>query len=380
MNDGHPPDLHLLHVFPTFTAGGTQLRMAAIMNGLGGRVRHTVMALDGNTEAARVLLPEIPFQTMPPPPGKGGLLYPVALRKVVRAAAPDLLLTYNWGAIDAALGAGAVPLCPVIHNECGFNADEAAALKLRRVLVRRFILNRIYATVVVSRRLLDIAREQFKLRTEKVRWIRTGVDVDKFQPGREAGWRSRMGLPEEALVCGYLGGLRPEKRLDLMLQAFAQAGLSGARLVLIGEGGCRRDLQELAKTLGIADQVVFAGQAQDPRPWLRNLDVFLMSSATEQMPNALLEAMASGLPAVCTDVGDCAAILDASGPPVIVPPGDLAAYVEALRVLAGSPGLRRELATANRRRCISHYSSQRMIREYADLYYAAAGRSAETAS
>ena len=89
-----------MHVFPTFASGGMQLRMASIMNGLGRNVRHTIVALDGRLQAAATIQPGIPFRTVPAPSGKGGLLYPLALRRLVKAAAPDLLLTYNWGAIE----------------------------------------------------------------------------------------------------------------------------------------------------------------------------------------------------------------------------------------------------------------------------------------
>jgi glycosyltransferase involved in cell wall biosynthesis len=101
------------------------------------------------------------------------------------------------------------------------------------------------------------------------------------------------------------------------------------------------------------------------------MDVFVMSSATEQTPNALLEAMACGLPAICTDVGDCADILGVSGPPEVVPTGDLAAYVEALRAFAGNRELRLAQGAANRQRVVTLYSSERMIQEYAALYSAA---------
>ena len=373
MNDLRPEGLHLLHVFPTFAAGGTQLRMAGIMNGLGRSVRHTVVALDGEVQAAAAVQPGILFETVPPPSGKGGLLYPLALRRMVKAVAPDLLLTYNWGAIDAALGAGVTALCPVIHNECGFGRDEAAGMKARRVWMRRLLLNRIYTTVVVSRCLLTIAREQFRLRAEKVRWIRTGVDVERFQPGREPGLRSRLGLSDEDLVFGYVGGLREEKRLELLISAFARAGTGNAKLVLIGEGNCRKELTELVDGLGIGSRVVFVGQVPDPRPWLRAMDVFVMSSATEQTPNALLEAMACGLPAICTDVGDCADILGSPETPVVVPTGDAGAYAEAMRMFAGNRELRLAHGTANRQRVLSLYSKERMIQEYAALYYTAAG-------
>jgi hypothetical protein len=169
MSDLKPEGLHLLHVFPTFAAGGTQLRMAGIMNGMGSNVRHTVVSLNGRLEAAAAVQPRIPFETVPPPSGKGGFLYPLALRRIVKAAAPDLLLTYNWGAIDAVLGSSVAPLCPVIHNECGFGLEEASGMKARRVLMRRLALNRIYTRVWFPGAWLTIALGQLKPRPQKSR-------------------------------------------------------------------------------------------------------------------------------------------------------------------------------------------------------------------
>jgi glycosyltransferase involved in cell wall biosynthesis len=115
----------------------------------------------------------------------------------------------------------------------------------------------------------------------------------------------------------------------------------------------------------------------DPAPCLAAFDVFALSSASEQMPLALLEAMASGLPAVCTDVGDCREMLGGGGAPAVVPPGDEAAYAAALAALAARAELRAALGAANRARCVERYPADRMVRAYASLYDEAlrAGRS-----
>ena len=87
-----------------------------------------------------------------------------------------------------------------------------------------------------------------------------------------------------------------------------------------------------------------------------------MSSTTEQMPNVLLEAMASGLPAICTDVGDSREMLgDARW---VVPPGDDVAYARALTVLAEQPGLRAMLGAANRARCVERYPLHLMVERF----------------
>jgi glycosyltransferase involved in cell wall biosynthesis len=280
----------LLHIFPTFDFGGMELRVITIMNALGERACHTVLPLDGRYEAAVRVKPPAALRIVPPPSGKGGLFYAMALRSVVSDIRPDLVLTYNWGAMDAVVGVGFKPLCPVIHNECGFGAEESEKLRFRRVVARRIALNRIFRTVVVSRSMLTVAREQFKVRPDKLRFIQTGVDVEGFQPGRHGTWRERRSIKPEEIVVGFVGGLRPEKNLGLLLRAYAASDLRNARLALIGDGPCRAELEDLAEKLGIRGKTIFEGRVTDVRESLAGMDVFVMSSATEQTPNALLEA------------------------------------------------------------------------------------------
>jgi L-malate glycosyltransferase len=133
--------LHLLHVFSTFKAAGPQIRFASIANALGTEFRHTIVAMDGNYDAAQRLDSTLTITLQPPPFDKGSLLCSLTMREVVRHVHPDLTLTYNWGAMDAVAGSRLAAVCPTIHTEDGFNPDEAVALKSRRVLARRLLLN-----------------------------------------------------------------------------------------------------------------------------------------------------------------------------------------------------------------------------------------------
>lgn len=361
-----PPKL--LHVFPTFEPGGTQLRMCSILNALGDQYRHEILAVDGNYQAASRLAPGLERRLLEPPPRSGPLGYPLALRRLVKASAPDLLLTYNWGAMDAVIGSCWWGPCPIVHNECGFSDEEAFRFKYRRVLARRILLRRVYLTVLVSSRLRELAARVFRLPPSKLRFIRTGVDTRRFRPGRNPELRARLGAAPEDLLFGYVGGLRPEKNLGLLLRAFAAARVERARLALVGDGPMRGELKELAGGLGILPAVCFAGRAEDAAPYWNALDVFLLSSNTEQTSNALLEAMASGLPAAATRVGDNAEVLDPRQSELLTPPGDVDAFREAVRRLASDAALRRELGAANRRRCESLYSFEGMVKGYDAVY------------
>ncbi len=363
------PRASLLHIFPTFGPGGTELRMASIINGLGDAFTHTIVALNGKHGAAERLDPAIAVELMEAPPGRGGVLYPLALRRIILSARPDLLVTYNWGAIDAVLGCMIAAPCAMVHNECGFGPDEASQLKSRRVWIRRLALRRVFCTIVVSRALHRLARTRFLLPEDKLRFIQTGVDTERFMPGRNPELRRHWGLGDDAIVFGFAGGLRGEKNLHLLLTAFASATLpDDAHLVLIGDGPDRAELEQLAARLGIRERVSFRGHASDMSQVMPAFDVFVMSSRTEQTPNALLEAMACGVPVIATDVGDCAALVGPAGASFIVSSNDTTAYADALQRMAASKQVRCELSTLNRKRAITQFSKTRMIREYRSVY------------
>lgn len=361
-----------LHVFPSFDRGGTELRIVRVINGIGPELQHFILSLSGGADAMRDIDPAIRAELAPRPRATAGVSFVLEFRRLLKQLQPDLLLTYNWGAMDAAIAAAALPSCPLIHNESGFGPDEAAGLKLRRVLVRRLILKRAYATVVNSATLLHIARTRYRVPERKLRFIRNGIDLARFHPGRRPDVRERIGARNINIVFGYVGGFRPEKSVDVVIRAFAAAPAPEAHLLLVGDGSTRAACQTLCAELGIASRVTFAGVADDPVPYLHACDIFVLPSMTEQTPNALLEAMACGLPAISTDVGDAKELLGTASAGLIAPPGDVRGLAAAMSALASDAGRRAALGEMNRRRCLDHFSQDRMIREFKELYFEAA--------
>jgi glycosyltransferase involved in cell wall biosynthesis len=362
------PLIHLLHVFPTFRAGGAQARFVTIANHLGSQIRHSVIAVDGNYEAADMLASEVRCDLLPPPPTKNSFFAPFYYANLLRTIRPDVMETYNWGAMDAVMGGLLVRTIPVIHTEDGFGRDEAIRIKGRRVLARRVLLNRIHKTVFPSNTLHRIALQQYRIDTRKLQLIVNGVDTDRFYPRRSGGLRAELGIAESELVVGTVGRFSAEKNLPMLVRAFADALIGNARLVLVGDGGEKKAICEAVRDAGLNDRVILTGSIADPSPYYGIFDIFAMSSHTEQMPIALLEAMSSGLPAICTNVGDSADILKADTAPEIVNADDHAGYASALRTLAADPLLRRRLGTKNRQRCVTSYSLDAMIQSYLALY------------
>jgi L-malate glycosyltransferase len=357
---------HALHIFPSFGIGGIPLRMVRLMNHFGKQFRHTVIALDNNFEAATSIAGDLDVRLLPLPYPKRGLLRAVAGGvQMLRSLKPDLLLTYNWGAIEWAMAGRLLRLRRHVHIEAGFGRDEANAQIPRRVLFRRCALGGPVLVVVPSRRLEELARGVWRL--PRVVYVPNGVDTARFSSpvrDRVAGFVRRAG----EMVIGTVAPLRPEKNIGRLLRVFAQLGDSlPVRLIIAGEGIERRSLGRLAFELNIADRILFTGQVA-PEAVLGTFDIFALSSDTEQMPNALLEAMAAGRAVAAVDVGDVRKIVCEGNREFIVPRDDGQAFARAIMRLLSSPAMRVELGRQNRERVVSEYSQERMFADYSRIF------------
>lgn len=359
---------HLLHVFPSFMPGGVPIRIANIINHFGARFRHTIVSLDSRIDcAARIdesLSVAYHFVA------DGGARLPRRLaeaRASLAALAPDLLLTYNWGAIEWALAHRVYRRCPHIHLESGFGPEEADGQKLRRILLRRLALADTARLIVPSRGLVRLARDSWKLPSGKIAYIPNGVNWLRFQ-AEAAGPKVPLGAAR-GVVVGTAAPLRAEKNLSRLITAFA--GLPShlsASLLVIGDGPQRAVLEQLATVQGVAERVHFVGHTDSVEGYLAHLDVFAMSSDTEQMPNSLLQAMAASLPVIATDVGDVKWILSEDNAPFVVAKHDSAAFAGGLATLLGDPALRARLAQANRARVRAEFPEERMFRAYGQIF------------
>lgn len=365
---------HLLHVFASFGYGGVPIRICDVINGLAGRFRHTVVALDGCFDARQRLAPDAAVRFWPLTLRKYNLLSSInQVRELVRETRPDLLLTYNWGAVEAALANRLFGSCDHIHFESGFGIEEGSGQLLRRNIVRRVALARARKVVVPSATLMRIARSAWSIPPARLLQIPNGVDLHKYsgEPGRRDPL-PLLAAERENVVIGTVAPLRPEKNVGRLMRAFAALPARPCcALVIAGDGEEREALRRLAGKLGIAERTVFLGHVEDVPAVLRGLDIFALSSDTEQMPNSLLQAMAAARPVVAVDVGDVARIVAPENRSLVVRRDDDAALVRALAALADDASRRRALGRLNRARAEAKYSLAAMVAAYSALLGAA---------
>ena len=265
MTGGGPP--LVLSVFSTFGVGGPQVRFVTVANRLGTAFRHAIIAMDGALDCAQRLAPELDVVLPSVTIHKGDTLGNVRrFRRALRRIRPDVLVTYNWGAIEWVL-ANLWPVVRHVHVEDGFGPDEQTVQFARRVLMRRAVLRRV-TVVLPSHTLWRVATEIWRLPTRRLRFIPNAVDLEHFVP-------ATVQARPEGVTIGTVATLRGEKNLSRLLHAFRQLPVtSAARLVIVGDGPERGALEALAAEIGLGARVRFTGALADPSSILRTFDVY----------------------------------------------------------------------------------------------------------
>ncbi|MBC2670413.1 glycosyltransferase family 4 protein [Novosphingobium piscinae] len=370
--------MRILHLHSSFDPGGKELRAARLMSLFGRGLSHTVVSAQPGALGARQAVDRaIPVDypdSFPPLAGRPGL---GRLQRIAQAMrGHDLVLTYNWGAMDAVMAhtlfARAFALPPLVHHEDGFNQDEAAGLKPLRNWYRRIALGQSAALVVPSERLERIALEVWQQPRGRVHRIVNGIATAAYARKPRPDTLPRVVKRPGEFWVGTLAGLRAVKNLPRLVRACA-ALPEAWHLVIVGEGPEREAIRAEALRLGIGHRLHLPGFVPDPASVVGLFDLFALSSDSEQFPISVVEAMAAGLPVVSPAVGDVAGMVAAENRPFVVDPGNEAALAAALATLAADAPRREAIGRANRARAVADYDEAAMVAAYRAVYGAALG-------
>ncbi len=203
----------------------------------------------------------------------------------------------------------------------------------------------------------------------KLHYVPNGVRVASRTPDRVERARAALGLSPEMFAYFYVGRLSPVKDLGTLLGAFAELPLhvsSRSKLYLAGDGTERKALEEICNSLRLSDRVQFLGARDDVSDLLMAADAFVMSSTTEGLPMAMLEAMAGGVPCAATAVGGIPDLLS-EGRGLVVPARSSQKLAFAMSQLAESPELRKSITVAARKHVSRHYSLDAVVDRYLEL-------------
>jgi glycosyltransferase involved in cell wall biosynthesis len=301
----------------------------------------------------------------------------INLVRTIREFRPDVVHTHTakagtLGRIAAIITPGARPV--IVHTYHGHVLTGYFGRVLNAVFrsTERFL-------AVKSDRLLGVSDATVKelvelriARASKFRTVPIGLDLEQLLAVERSdgdAFRTEVGAEPDDVLAVFVGRLVPIKRVDILIDAMALASArkSRLRMVIVGDGELRDTLERQVSHLGLGQAVRFLGFRKDLSSILAGSDVAVLSSDNEGTPVALIEAAAAGLPAVATAVGGVADIVtDSTG--VLVAPGDVTAFADALLRLARDRDARERKGLAAREHVREPYAAGRLVRDIENLY------------
>jgi sugar transferase (PEP-CTERM/EpsH1 system associated) len=281
------------------------------------------------------------------------------LSRRLRALKPDVVHTHNPQAhLHGTWAAKLAGVPVVVHTKHG--RDHVSRPTLAALV--RIATHWADAFVAVSDDAASVARDLEGVPPAKLMVVHNGIDLDRF------GADIRRATPARRLIT--VGRLDPIKDQATMLRAvkLAAGRLPGIRLDIVGDGPSRAGLEALCAELGLVSSVTFHGYRAEVAPLLAEADVFVLSSVSEGVSIALLEAMASGLPAVATDVGGNREVIVNGVTGLLTAAGSAEALADAIVRVASDPPTLARMSAAARRRVEEEFNLRHVVARYEALY------------
>ncbi|HVG04112.1 MAG TPA: TIGR03088 family PEP-CTERM/XrtA system glycosyltransferase [Burkholderiaceae bacterium] len=368
----------IAHVVYRFDVGGLENGVVNLINRLPeSSWRHAVVALTDVVPsfATRVQRADVKYLSLNKPPGHLWLHYP-RLTQLFRKLRPAVVHTRNLAALEAVVPAWAAGVPVRIHGEHGRDSMDPDGARRRYHWVRRAYSPFVSRYVTVSKDLEVYLRDRVGVAPERIVQIYNGVDSDRFRAGAEA----RSGIdgcpfrsPEHWLV-GTVGRMDHVKDQTTLAHAFVHAlatkpdARRRMRLVIVGEGALRAEVEGVLNGAGARELAWFAGERDDVPQVMRGLDCFVLPSLGEGISNTILEAMASALPVIATRVGGNAELVEDGVTGHLVPAANPAALAEAMLHYFDDPASAQRHGRAARVRVERSFSLARMVDSYDQLY------------
>jgi glycosyltransferase involved in cell wall biosynthesis len=324
---------------------------------------------------AKKLLPDLPHDVTPVNlwlDGPAHVGAAVRLARILRKRRVDILHSHMFRASLFASPVGCLCRVPVIIETSHIReAWRHGWLKGRFTLDRwvgRFVGHYIAVSQAITRHLI----EEKGLPEKKVLMIRNGIDLARFNPAHLAppGIRRSIGIENGDPLLLVVGRLEPQKGHTVLLDAFplVRQEFPQARLVCIGEGQLRDELENKARSLRLEGAVLFLGYQRNVPDWLAAADATVLPSFYEGLPISAMECLAAGKPIVATSVDGTPEVVVDEKTGLTVPPGNAGLLAAAICRLLRDPELRRRLGTAGRRWAEEHFSIERQVFETQELY------------
>lgn len=364
----------ILHLITRLPTGGAEQLLASIVRHLdAGRFDSTVCCIQERGElAALIEAAGVPVVCLGHTGKRFSLGTVLAIARLLRERKIDLVHCHLYhanlyGRLAARLAG--IPAIATVHN-------TYVRRKWHRSQFNRWLGRGRGLVIAVSEEARRDVMRHDRLPAERVLLLSNGIDPARVDtPLSQQTAKARLGYAADDFLIGCVGRLEEQKAhvnairaLRLLLEEVPASIGSRLRLLIVGDGRLRGELERAAEDPALAGRVRLAGTRSDIAEILRSLDLYVMPSLWEGLSLAMLEAMAAALPVIISDVGGAAEVLGDGEFGIRVPPGDVAALAEAMRALAENPDRCKQLGAAARNRVLEHYDIRKRVARLEECY------------
>ena len=301
-------------------------------------------------------------------PGPLDMKLLINLYKILKENKIDIIHSQNGCTLYAAVAGRFAGVKGIVHTDHGRLVPD----KKTAILEDRLFSFFIHRFVGVSEDLTEYLKTRVKINKKRLITIVNGVDVSRFRPFSEESRRksrSLLGLRDDEKILGTVCRLDPIKNLEFLIQCMPVIlrQLPHCKLLIVGEGPIKDELIECVKKLGLASKVIFTGRLNNVEDVYPAFDLYACTSLSEGTSMTILEAMASGLPIVASDVGGNRRLVDESNG-IVFPLHDQRAFTEGAIRLLTEPGLSEKMGWKSRDKVERFFGLDKTVREYEALY------------
>lgn len=365
------------HIILRLDVGGLENGLVNLINNMpAGCCRHAVICLRDYTDFRhRISNRNVAVFALNKREGKDLMMY-ARLWKLLRRLRPDIVHTRNLAALDSVISAVAAGVPYRVHSEHGWDMHDLHGTNRKYILIRRACRPFIHRYIAVSRHLEEWLIKEARIPAHKLVQIYNGVDTRKFFPAEKTNSSRKTADTDSSasVVIGTVGRMERVKDQLTLVRAFITLCKDNAgnrarlRLMLVGDGPLRGEAEEMLRNAGLADRASLTGSRSDVDNLLREIDIFVLPSLNEGISNTILEAMASGLPVIATNVGGNGELVVEGETGCLVAASDPAGLAEALQVYVDDPARMYRHGQAGRQRVEALFSLDGMVRAYTQVY------------
>jgi len=364
--------INILHIYQNSKIGGVQQQLLSLLKAYSRERFNPIFCCLGPKEEIGKEIEETKIGFIPLnklrynrfSPGIVLELYRLMKKKQIHVVRTHRYRSNLYGRLAAFL-AGVPVIIASVHDN--YRTDKRPK---RRIMNR--ILSKITDKIVaVSENVKEDIIRYDSIDPSKIEVIPNGIDVERFNPEKNTtDIRKEFSLEEDDIVIGFIGRIVPAKGLEYLLNAlpYLKEEFKSIKLLIVGEGSLVEELKERAKKNNILDNILFIGRRRDIPEILASINIFVMPSIAEGLPNALLEAMAMGKPIVTTEVGGIPEIVKNGFNGLLVPPRDTLSLSKAIKELISNDRLAAKLGQAARDLVHDNLSIKAIAQKWQSLY------------